>query len=125
MPKTILVCDDDVDILDVTGIFLQSQAYNVVKLQSCHRFFDCLSKANPDLVLLDIWMPEITGDAIARLIKSNDQTKHLPVLLFSANTDVDKVAQEVGADGYLRKPFDLAELKANIDMHLNKSNPKE
>lgn len=116
--KTILVCDDDISILEVTSIFLESVGFNVVQLKDCDRFFDCLSHANPDLILLDIWMPFITGDALTRLIKASEKTRHIPVLLFSANGDVQKVAEEVGAEGYIKKPFDLYELKAVIDRHL-------
>jgi CheY-like chemotaxis protein len=117
--KTILVCDDDDSILEVTSIFLESEGYEVVQLKDCDRFFECLARAKPDLILLDIWMPQITGDALARMIKSDEKIRHIPVLLFSANGDVEKVAKEAGADGYLKKPFDLTELGRVIDKQIN------
>lgn len=116
--KRILICDDDLDILEVTSIVLVSAGYDVKTLAASDRFFECLSSFVPDLVLLDIWMPEVSGDVIAKLMKADKKLSHIPVLLFSANTNIEETARATGADGFVKKPFSLDGLKAVIEEHL-------
>lgn len=115
MGETIVICDDDDGILEVTKLYLELEGFKVIALKNCAGFFDCLIKNKPDVVLMDIWMPGKWGDQVARELKSDPVLHNIPVLLFSANPDIEKVTKAAGADGYIRKPFDLEQVKKTID----------
>ena len=61
----------------------------------------------PDLLLLDIWMAGMNGGEICAHLKGEKTTRHLPIILFSANKDTETIAKTVGADGFILKPFDM------------------
>ncbi|MDQ3191940.1 MAG: response regulator [Bacteroidota bacterium] len=113
MKKCILICDDDIDILEVTKIVLQKN-FKVETLTHCNDIFQNYEKFSPDLILMDLWIPDMGGEAVTRLLKSSDKTKKIPVIIFSANNDIEKVAFNAGADGFLRKPFDIKTLNQTI-----------
>lgn len=115
MGETVLICDDDEGILEVTRLFLELEGYNVVTSKDSEGFFQALPKANPDVVLMDIWLPNTNGDVVTELLKNDPVFNKIPVVLFSANRDVANVAQRVGAEGYIKKPFDLDEVKNTIE----------
>jgi DNA-binding response OmpR family regulator len=114
---TILVADDDPAILDATSMILEDEGYNVLTSSNGNTVMD--SKKNlPDLLLLDIWMSGKDGREICRQIKSTEQTKHIPVIMISANRDTEKIAKEVGAEDFITKPFDIDELLMKVDRHI-------
>ncbi len=117
MKKCILICDDDIDILEVTKIILQ-QDYHVETMAHCNEIFRNFEKYAPDLILMDLWIPDMGGEAVTRLLKSSEKTKNIPVIIFSANNDIENVAKDAGADGYLKKPFDIVTLNETIKKHL-------
>lgn len=112
--KTVVICDDDDGILEVTKLFLELEGYKVVTLKNCAGFFDCLVNTKPDVVLMDIWMPNKWGDQVTKELKADPVMRTIPVLLFSANPDIEKVVEISGADGFIRKPFDLEQVKSSI-----------
>ena len=67
------------------------------------------------MILLDIWMPVISGDQVLRALKSDKEKAKIPILMYSASTDGKLIAKAAGADGYLEKPFDIEFLLSNID----------
>jgi DNA-binding response OmpR family regulator len=117
MKKCILICDDDIDILEVTKIILQ-QDYQVETMTHCNEIFQNYDKFTPDLILMDLWIPDMGGEAVTRLLKSSEKTKSVPVVIFSANNDIENVAKDAGADGYLKKPFDINTLNETIKRYL-------
>ena len=112
--KTVVICDDDEGILEVTKLFLELEGYNVITLKNCAGFFDCLIDTRPDVILMDIWMPNKWGDQVTKELKSDPVMRDIPVLLFSANPDIEKVVEVSGADGFIKKPFDLEQVKSSI-----------
>lgn len=118
--KTILIADDDPGILDALKIMLEEVGgYQV----DTTMFGESVLQKNddlPDLILLDLWMSGIDGREICEKLKSNEDTKHIPVMIFSANKDIKHIANSVGADDYLPKPFQMKELLAKVEKHLNK-----
>jgi DNA-binding response OmpR family regulator len=108
MAKKILIADDDLAILDALQMILQVDGYEV----------ECTSEGNsilghdftPDLYLLDLWMSGVAGEDICRQLKRDPKTKNIPVILVSAHQNVEEIARQAGADGYLIKPFEIAEL---------------
>ncbi len=104
--KKILIADDDPAILDAITMMLEDAGYDVtatVDGRTVHEMKENL----PDLLLLDIWMSGINGRDICQLLKTDKKTKHIPIILVSANKDTKKIADECGADDFLTKPFEM------------------
>ena len=109
MSKRILVADDDRAILEAITMILELGGYEVKTTSNGADMKQVLRYA-PDLILLDIWMSGFDGKDICRALKSNNKTKHIPIIMISANKDTEKIAKDVGADGYMSKPFDMHHL---------------
>ncbi|MCG2612843.1 response regulator [Terrimonas sp. NA20] len=111
--KTILVVDDDEGILDATSAILEYEGYLV------HSTLDGASVLQlegplPDLLLLDIWMSGTDGTDVCRQLKSNADTRHLPVIMISASRDIEQYARDAGADDFLAKPYEMKELLEKV-----------
>lgn len=115
--KKILVADDDPDILEVLTLILEENGYEV-ETTSDGQTLHMLERNLPDLLLLDIWMSGWHGREICRYLKSQETTKALPVVLFSANRETQQIAQEAGADDFITKPFDLGHLLETIGRYV-------
>lgn len=109
MSKHILVVDDDSAILDSIQLILEQEHYHVVTC-SDGRVTAHLKETQPDLLLLDIWMGTVDGREICKRIKTDETTKHIPVIMISASREIIKNSQDSGADDYLAKPFDIEDL---------------
>lgn len=107
MKKNILIYDDDAEILFLCKTILQKYNYVVETLSRCDNIIDDIDRYNPNFILMDLWIPEIGGEKAVKLIKENDTIKHIPVFLFSANTDIKEICLKVNANGFIEKPFDL------------------
>jgi DNA-binding response OmpR family regulator len=116
--KKILVADDDAAIVEVMQILLQDQGYEVVTTSRGENIYKMVEE-NPDMILLDIWMAGINGNDICQKLKADDKTKHIPIIMFSANSETIQKSIECGADGYLAKPFELDELMNIVQKHTN------
>src|ERR671921_548254 len=90
--KCLIVCDDDTDILEVTTMVLEKQGYKVIPLKNCDDYLKVIGEVRPDLILMDIWMPKQTGDVITKLIKTDKKYKNIPIVLCSANMNIEDVA---------------------------------
>jgi diguanylate cyclase (GGDEF)-like protein len=116
-PRTvILVADDEDAMVLLLREALQHADYEVVVAHDGHEALERLRKDPPDLVLLDIKMPKISGFDVCRQIKSDVFLRHIPVMLLTAQVGTDNkvTGLEQGADDYLTKPFDIAELIARV-----------
>ncbi len=118
MKKTILIFDDDQDILSVCRVILEKQNFHVEIKTYCDNIIEDAITTEPDLILMDLWIPLMGGENAINLLKNNDATQHIPVILFSANTDIAKISKRVNANGFLRKPFDLNELLKIIEANI-------
>ncbi len=113
--KKILVCDDDKGISEMLEMLLDDEGYEVsIELNSVN-LLKRIENEKPDLVLLDIWMPVISGDQILRSMKATSSLSNIPVLMYSASTEGSKIAETSGADGFIAKPFDLDKLIETIE----------
>lgn len=116
-PKRILVCDDDPDITHVTRLILELEGYGVGTveyLQSEVDFMRVVQQEQPDLVLMDLRIPQIGGIKATKILKSNAITSNIPVVLFSANHTVVEISRKIGADGVIRKPFDIEDITSVV-----------
>lgn len=116
--KHIVIVDDDPDILDVMTSTLQlNQEYHVISFDKGTEVLKYLEEHPteiPDLFVLDIWLPDIDGDEIAKMLRKNQITQDRFIILISAVIDAKTVAEEVGADDYLSKPFLIEELEHKV-----------
>jgi DNA-binding NtrC family response regulator len=110
MNKLILIYDDDVEILSLCKIILERQSYRVETRSYCDDIIDDIDLLNPDIILMDLWIPEIGGENAIYLMKNNKNTKHLPIILFSANAEIEQIYKRTDANAYLKKPFNVADL---------------
>jgi DNA-binding response OmpR family regulator len=122
MPEKILIVDDDVDTLRLVGLMLQRQGYQIVAANNGHQALVIAQSEKPDLILLDIMMPDMDGYEVTRRLRSNTSTSAIPIIMFTAKSQVDdKVSGfEVGADDYLTKPTQPRELFAHVKAVLSR-----
>lgn len=106
----VLVCDDDEGILEVIKIILESNNYEVMTISSGKGIQKKILEFKPNLIFLDLWMPGIDGKEVTKLLKSNLETKGIPLIVVSALNETEKIATQIGADGFLSKPFDIDDL---------------
>ncbi len=111
MIKKVLICDDDEGIVDVAGIVLSEAGYDVIKVIASEEIFTVISNIQPDIILLDLWMPNLSGEKIAKQLKNQEKTKHIPVIIMSASRKTEQTAKTAGADDFICKPFDIEELE--------------
>lgn len=118
MNKKILVVDDDLAILEVIKIILEDKGYHVLAHANAALVHKTIEETMPDLILLDIWMSGFDGRDIAKTLKSQHHTKHIPIIVISAHNETEKMAKEAGADDFLAKPFDIEDLLAKVKQYL-------
>lgn len=106
----ILVVEDDPSILELLSVALEEQGYEVELCADGQNVLEVARAESPALILLDLWIPGINGEEVTKLLKADDQTRHIPVVIVSAQNDLPSVATRIGADGFLPKPFDLDNL---------------
>ncbi|MDB5288343.1 MAG: hypothetical protein JWR05_3292 [Mucilaginibacter sp.] len=119
--KTILVIEDDKDIRDTVTYALEQEGYNVVSSENA-KILLSLEQYNPDLILMDNWLTEWKSDAsgqqLSKQLKSDPKTSHIPIIIISAVNNIKEIAEAGMSDGYIKKPFDFAELFDIVKKHL-------
>ena len=123
MAEKILIVDDDLDTLRLVGLMLQRQGYQISAATNGQQGLDKAFDEDPDLILLDVMMPDMDGYEVTRRMRANTKTTHIPIIMFTAKTLVgDKVAGfQAGADDYLTKPIHPAELSSRVEAVLLRS----
>ncbi|NCD70792.1 response regulator [Mucilaginibacter agri] len=105
----ILVIEDNKDILEVLNLILIDDGYDVVSCADGSAINN-LKNIKPALILMDELLPSVKGSELCLRIKSDDEFKHIPVILVSASQGLEHIAAKCGADAYIEKPFDIERL---------------
>lgn len=114
----ILVIEDNKDILEVLDIILTDDGYEVISC-SDGTSIDNLKQINPGLILMDELLPTVKGSDLCLRVKSDDEVKHIPVILISAAQSLERIAGKCRADAYVAKPFDIALLSNLVKSLVN------
>jgi DNA-binding response OmpR family regulator len=111
MAKKVLIYDDDTDLLEVCALILTARNYEVIVRDKCTEVLSDVEKYRPDVILMDNWIPDIGGVKATQLLKNSSSYNTIPVIFFTANSNVSELAEEAGADFWLQKPFDITQLE--------------
>lgn len=116
MGKTIAVLDDEADIVELISVHLRKAGFKVREFLDVKSFFDSIDKEAPDLVILDLMLPDADGFEICRYLRTKERFSALPIIMLTARgEETDKVlGLELGADDYITKPFSPRELVARV-----------
>ena len=118
--KKILVVDDEIDVVEVVEMILELEGYKVLKAYDGKEALAAVEKEIPDLVILDIMMPEIDGVEVCRRFRANEKLNNVPIVMFSAKISAydKKESFEAGADGFISKPFNARGFISGIKTYL-------
>lgn len=112
--KTILIVDDEPDILLFLEAAFGYAGYRVLTATTGERLFSLLARERPDLILLDMLLSGTDGRTLTRQLKGQETTAQIPVLMISAHPRAEQEAQAAGADGFLSKPFGIKEILGRV-----------
>jgi CheY-like chemotaxis protein len=120
--NAILVADDDPDILSIVSMSLETQGYTVHKATNGREAVDLARQHHPDLILMDMMMPVVSGYEAVGELKADATTKDIVIVGLSAKamaTDMER-ATDVGIDGYITKPFRIAQVLSVVESYLSR-----
>ena len=105
-------------ILEVITIIFEENGYQVEISETSHDILEKVEQFQPDVILMDNWIPKIGGVEATRLLKNHQEFKSIPVIYVTANNDIVALAQEAQADDYVAKPFNLEDLEDKVAQYL-------
>lgn len=122
MGKKILIVDDESDICEVLSKRLQQAGFQTIIANDGEDAVQKATQEKPDLIILDLMMPKITGEEVCKKIKNSAETSAIPIIILTAKTsDVDRVIGKViGGDSYIMKPYKAVELLQEINRLIKK-----
>lgn len=125
--KRILIVDDEPDVTELVGYQLRTKGYVIEAINDPTQSIARIRAFQPDLILLDVMMPDISGIQICRMVRADPKTKAIPVVFLTAKTEeADRVlGLEVGGDDYICKPFSLKELILRVQGLLRRNSEPE
>lgn len=115
--KKILYAEDEPDVQTIVELTIQTMSnYEIKIVNNGKKLIECVEEYNPDLVLLDVMMPEMDGPTTFKTLQNNEKTKHIPVIFVTAKAQVHEVEsfKEIGSWGVITKPFKVMELCSDI-----------
>jgi len=116
--RPVLVVEDDADVRDAVAASLRDEGYVVAEAENGRLALEWLqSNGDPCLVLLDLWMPVMTGMELREVMAQDPRLAAVPLVVVSAAGDARALAQQMGAIGFLRKPLDLHDLLATVERY--------
>ena len=127
MKQTILIVDDENDILTLLKYNLEKAGFRVISAQDGPEAVNAAKKERPDLIILDIMLPSMEGTEVCKILKGNETTRHIPVIMLTAKgEEVDRIVGfELGADDYIIKPFSPRELVLRVKAVLKRGHEED
>ncbi|MGN7786437.1 response regulator [Niabella sp. 22666] len=113
----VIICDDDQSILELLELITLGAGCEPLILSKSLDVMNAIRQNKPSLVILDLWMPVMSGDMVLQAIRKEAQCADLPVLIISASRDGKMIAEKSGATEYLAKPFDITDLTHIIEKY--------
>jgi two-component system cell cycle response regulator DivK len=117
--KKVLVCDDDQDTLYMATFSLSEDGWEVSTKTDCNNIIEKVHETDPSVILMDISIPEEGGVSATQILKKHPDTKHIPVIIFSANPDIESLAKEAGTPLYISKPYSIKKLQEIVKVASN------
>ena len=117
--KIILIVEDDPSILEVMELLLIPKGYTVVTATGGSSFYEAIHGVLPDLVIMDVTLPDGNGVELTKFLKSNPKTQAIPVIMTTAVTSPHEKAHLAGADSFIAKPFDINVFEQVVQDFLN------
>ncbi len=114
----ILIVDDDLDILTSMTILLKSKGYEVEGTLNGEETIIRTERFRPDLIIMDVFLSDMNGKDICRKLKDLQETKSIPVILISANEQLENAVKDCGADAFINKPFKIPYLLGEVNGYL-------
>ncbi|MDR6514802.1 response regulator [Chryseobacterium camelliae] len=118
MNKNICVLEDSEEILELIQMVLE-QDYNVHGFPTVSEFMTGHPETGPDLFLLDVMLPDGNGIEVCNTLKNNEASKHIPVIIMTANANMERMKGLCSADDFISKPFDIDDLISRIDVQIH------
>lgn len=115
----VLIADDDPAIVEALTMILEDEGYLIEGTHGRETIVKASTWA-PDLLFLDMWMPEMNGREVCEQLKRHERTRTIPIIMFSARHDAEALARAAGADGFLAKPFELEQVLAAAKQHIRR-----
>jgi len=112
--KTVLVYDNNEEILRIIWLILASEYKQIETYSSCENLFEDIDRVKPNIILMDLLMPYCNGEKTIRLIRSNNKTSKIPVVVFSASANIEEITKELNVSAMLEKPFSIYQLRETV-----------
>ena len=117
--KKVFIFDDNQELLDLCTIILEELGCVTKTSASAENVEQQLIEFMPDIIFMDNWIPGLSGIEATQKIKKDERLKHIPVIYFSANSNIRGLAEKAGADDILAKPFDIAALENIVKKYIS------
>jgi DNA-binding response OmpR family regulator len=123
-PKKVYILEDEKDIAELVSINLQKAGFKTKEFLRADRFFNSLKEEIPDLLILDLMLPDMDGLEVCKLLRKSEKYSQLPIIMLTAKAEeLDKIiGLELGADDYVTKPFSPRELVARVKAVIRREN---
>lgn len=116
--KKIFIFDDNLEILELCTEILEDLGCQVNTSATTNSIEKQVTEFMPDLIFMDNWLPDMSGIEATKLLKGNDDLKNIPVIYFSANSNISELAAEAGADDFIAKPFDIDQFENIVQKYV-------
>lgn len=120
----LLIADDSMDLLDLMDLFLSEKGYQVKCASNKKSLFSCLKNYEPDVIIMDVFLENVDGRELCKKLRSDKKTKHIPIIVFSANPYAIANYKSFGANDFIEKPFSLENVVSKIENVLHSMNVK-
>lgn len=117
--KKVFVCEDDDAIVEIINVVLGQNDYKVDFAMDGKTAIEKIVKSPPDLILIDLWLPLVSGEEIVKKIRTYPRLKKIPIILFSASREIKIIADRLEIKEYLSKPFDILDLEEKVNRLLS------